>query len=133
MKLIELCTHLANFLLSIGKALQLPGGLDAFHLDLECVGGEALPVLVDLHLPPKVLDRPGEAEVCVLLGSGVTPGGGFHWGLLDLASGTAPFCPPAEIVHSCYVENRQDTNVFFAVSSRNFIVFHGSEAFDFKF
>ena len=118
MKLIELCTHLANFLLSIGKALQLPGGLDAFHLDLECVGGEALPVLVDLHLPPKVLDRPGEAEVCVLLGSGVTPGGGFHWGLLDLASRTAPFCPPAEIVHPCYVENQMFFCSFFKKFSR---------------
>ena len=54
------------FLFAVGEALQFPGGLDPLHLDLEGVGGEALPVLVNLHLPTKVLYRPREAEVGVV-------------------------------------------------------------------
>ena len=54
------------FLFAVGEALQFPGGLDPLHLDLEGVGGEALSVLVNLHLPTKVLNRPCEAEVGVV-------------------------------------------------------------------
>ena len=54
------------FLFAVGEALQFPGGLDPLHLDLEGVGGEALSVLVNLHLPSKVLNRPREAEVGVV-------------------------------------------------------------------
>ena len=54
------------FLFAVGEALQFPGGLDSLHLDLEGVGGEALSVLVNLHLPSKVLYRPREAEVGVV-------------------------------------------------------------------
>merc|ERR1719220_3354112 len=86
---------LSYFLLAIGKALQLPGGLHPLHLHLERVRGEALPVLVDLHLPPEVLDGPGEAEVRVFLGSCVAPGCCLHWGLLDLTSRTCSFGPSA--------------------------------------
>ena len=88
--------HLSNFLLAIGKALKLPGSLDSLHLHLECVRGETLPVLVDLHLPPKVLNCPGKAEVCVFLGASVTPGSGFHWRFLDLAPRARPLCSSAE-------------------------------------
>ena len=54
------------FLFAVGEALQFPGGLDPLHLDLEGVGGEALSVLVNLHLPTKVLYRPRETEVGVV-------------------------------------------------------------------
>ena len=54
------------FLFAVGEALQFPGGLDPLHLDLEGVGGEALSVLVNLHLSTKVLYRPRKAEVGVV-------------------------------------------------------------------
>ena len=88
--------HLSNFLFAIGEALQLPSSLDPLHLHLESVGGETLPVLVDLHLPPKVLDCPGKAEVGVLLGASVTPGSRLHWGFLNLTSRAGSFGASAE-------------------------------------
>ena len=99
--------HLANFLLAIGEALQLPSSLDPLHLHFERVGGETLPVLVDLHLPPKVLDCPGKAEVGVLLGASVTPGCCFHWGFLNLTSRAGSFGASAEKIIELSVKSEE--------------------------
>ena len=96
MKRAIIYMHLSNFLFAIGEALQLPSSLDPLHLHLERVGGETLPVLVDLHLPPKVLNCPGKAEVGVLLGASVTPGSCLHWRFLNLASRAGSFGASAE-------------------------------------
>ena len=83
------------FLFAIRETLQLPGSLHPLYLHPERVGGQTLPVLVVLHLPPEVLDGPGEAEVRVFLGSCVAPGCCLHWGLLDLTSRICSFGPSA--------------------------------------
>ena len=76
------------FLFAIRETLQLPGSLHPLHLHPESVGGQTLPVLVVLHLPPEVLDGPGEAEVGVLSGACVAPGCRLYGWLLDLATDT---------------------------------------------
>ena len=101
--------HLSNLLLAIGEALKLPGSLDPLHLHLECVRGEALPILVDLHFSPKVLNCPGKAEVCVLLGASVTPGSCLHWRFLNLAPRAGPFGTSAEkIIELQFNEKKEE-------------------------